>query len=77
MLKGKVVLITGVTSGIGWATAVKCCKEEGACVFGTGRNEDRLKELVKILPKGRISTMACNIEVRRTFRHSTPNNDTK
>ena len=71
MLKGKVVLITGATSGIGWATAVKCCKEEGAIVFATGRNEDRLNELVKVLSNGKVSTMACNIEVRGAFRPST------
>lgn len=62
MLKGKVVLITGATSGIGWATALKCSKEEGACVFATGRNEDRLNELVKILPA--CGCLKANIEVR-------------
>lgn len=42
-LKGKTVLITGASSGIGRETAIVCSKM-GATVVITGRNEERLKE---------------------------------
>ena len=42
-LKGKTILITGASSGIGRETAVVCSKM-GATVIITGRNEGRLKE---------------------------------
>lgn len=42
-LKGKTILITGASSGIGRATAIVCSKM-GANVIVTGRNEERLKE---------------------------------
>ncbi len=41
---GKVICITGVTSGIGRATAVRFFKE-GWKIIGTGRREERLAEL--------------------------------
>jgi NAD(P)-dependent dehydrogenase (short-subunit alcohol dehydrogenase family) len=42
-LEGKVVVITGASSGIGRATMVACGRE-GARVVGTARREDRLQE---------------------------------
>lgn len=42
-LKGKTVLITGASSGIGRETAIVCARM-GASVVATGRNEERLKE---------------------------------
>ena len=42
-LKGKLVLVTGASSGIGQATAIECSKL-GATVIITGRNEERLKQ---------------------------------
>lgn len=41
-LKGKKILVTGASSGIGKATAIECSKL-GATVIVTGRNEERLK----------------------------------
>jgi NAD(P)-dependent dehydrogenase (short-subunit alcohol dehydrogenase family) len=47
-LKGKTILITGASSGIGKATAIECSKM-GAKVIITGRNEQRLQETYKQL----------------------------
>ena len=52
-LSGKVILITGASSGIGAETAIECSKM-GANVIITGRNESRLQEtynrLVSVSP---------------------------
>lgn len=42
-LKGKTILVTGSSSGIGRETAIVCSKM-GAAVVITGRNEERLKD---------------------------------
>ena len=42
-LKGKTILVTGASSGIGQATAIECSKM-GAHVVVTGRNAERLQE---------------------------------
>ena len=47
-LHGKTILITGASSGIGRQTAIECSKM-GASVVITGRNEERLSEVFKIL----------------------------
>lgn len=43
---GKVALVTGATSGMGWATAIRFAKE-GANVIATGRRAARGAELVE------------------------------
>lgn len=42
-LEGKIILVTGASSGIGRATAIECAKI-GASLVITGRDEERLKE---------------------------------
>lgn len=42
-LKGKTILITGASSGIGRATAIECSKMGATCII-TARNEERLNE---------------------------------
>jgi NAD(P)-dependent dehydrogenase (short-subunit alcohol dehydrogenase family) len=48
LLKDKIILITGSTTGIGAATA-RCCVEAGAKVMIQGRDKERAKELCKEL----------------------------
>lgn len=48
-LTGKTILVTGSTSGIGYATAVECAKS-GATIVASGRNEEKLEKLVSSLP---------------------------
>ena len=45
MLKGKVAIVTGASSGIGWATA-RLFADEGAEVVVTGRRQGALDDLV-------------------------------
>lgn len=47
-LKGKTVLVTGASSGIGRETAIVCSKM-GAAVVITGRNEERLNKTFEAL----------------------------
>jgi len=55
-LSGKVVLVTGGSSGIGLAIAHRFARE-GARVFITGRRETQLAEAVALI-KGQIETVA-------------------
>ncbi|MDH3510874.1 MAG: SDR family NAD(P)-dependent oxidoreductase, partial [Gammaproteobacteria bacterium] len=47
-LKGKVCIVTGATSGIGWATAVVMA-EAGAKVVAAGRRTDRGEALLEAI----------------------------
>jgi NADP-dependent 3-hydroxy acid dehydrogenase YdfG len=47
-LLGKMAVVTGGTSGIGFATA-KSFVDEGAFVFITGRRQKKLDEAVKAI----------------------------
>jgi len=54
-LKGKTVLVTGASSGIGRATAIECSRL-GAKVIITGRNEERLQNTLNCLEgKGHLN----------------------
>ena len=50
-LKGKTILVTGASSGIGQAVAIACAKM-GATIVLTARNENRLQETLKQMPEG-------------------------
>jgi NAD(P)-dependent dehydrogenase (short-subunit alcohol dehydrogenase family) len=62
-LDGKVVLITGGTSGIGRATAVLLAKE-GAAVVLTGRNQERGEEVAKAINNDGGEAMFIRSDVR-------------
>lgn len=47
-LQGKVILVTGASSGIGQSVAIECSKM-GASVVITGRNQNRLQETFDML----------------------------
>jgi NAD(P)-dependent dehydrogenase (short-subunit alcohol dehydrogenase family) len=55
--EGKVVVVTGGTSGIGLATA-QAFAEEGAAVFVTGRREEELEKAVKTIGHGAVGVRA-------------------
>lgn len=49
-LEGKIILITGASSGIGRSTAIECSKL-GARVILTARNESRLQETLSLMER--------------------------
>ena len=49
-LRGKTILVTGASSGIGRSTAIECSKL-GATLVLTGRNEERLKSTFNLLER--------------------------
>lgn len=55
-LKGKTAVVTGATSGIGYATAQRLLKE-GCHVIITGRNEVKLKKAINSLTKDETTTI--------------------
>lgn len=60
--KGKIVLITGSSSGIGRATAIKFAKK-GANIILVARGKEKLEKLSQDLKKFPVSTLVCECDV--------------
>lgn len=61
---GKIIMITGATSGFGRATAIRFAKE-GYNIIITGRRKDKLAELRKELLSYKINVLTLNFDVRK------------
>lgn len=59
-LKGKTILVTGASSGIGAATAIECAKA-GAALVITGRNEERLNAICSSLEGEGHVMLVCDL----------------
>lgn len=59
-LKGKIIFITGATSGFGLAFARKFV-ESGARVIATGRRTERLRKLQKVLGKDKVHIITLDV----------------
>ena len=59
-LKGKTILITGASSGIGRSTALECAKLGADCII-TGRNQERLEETLSQMPQGNHSLIVTDL----------------
>ena len=67
LLKNKIAIITGGSSGIGLDTARKFI-EEGAYVYITGRNEGKLKEAIRLL-KNNISYIKADVSKKEDMQN--------
>lgn len=59
-LKGKTILITGASSGIGKQTAIRCAEYGARCVI-TGRNTERLQETFSQLTGEGHTQIVCDL----------------
>ena len=62
-LTGKMILVTGASSGIGRGIALACAKM-GATVILNGRNEARLQEVLGQMPEGEHQILAADLSDR-------------
>lgn len=62
-MEKKIALVTGATSGIGWATAVALA-QLGYQIIGTGRRQDRLLALQKEISKEAVDFLPLIFDVR-------------
>ena len=62
-LKGKTVLVTGASSGIGRGIAISCSRM-GATIIVAGRNEKRLNETLSMMEEAEHSKMVCDLTIQ-------------
>ncbi|AQS92652.1 oxidoreductase [Polaribacter sp. BM10] len=67
-LNNKVIMVTGASSGIGKATAIKLAKN-GASVVLTSRSEDKLEEIKETIEKnnGKALVVTCDVTSKDDF----------
>jgi NAD(P)-dependent dehydrogenase (short-subunit alcohol dehydrogenase family) len=76
-LKGKTILVTGASSGIGKSIAIECSKM-GANVIITARNEERLKETISQMEGEKHSVIIADLtdeNARRQLADNLPTLD--
>lgn len=62
-MEKKIALVTGATSGIGWATAIALA-QMGYNIVATGRRQNRLAQLQKEIAKEGVDTLILTFDVR-------------
>lgn len=62
-MEKKIALVTGATSGIGWATAVALA-QLGYQIIATGRRQKRLQDLQKEIANEGVDILTLNFDVR-------------
>lgn len=62
-MEKKIALVTGATSGIGWATAVALA-QLGYHIIATGRRQKRLQDLQKEISNEGVDILTLNFDVR-------------
>jgi len=62
-LKGKTILVTGASSGIGRGVAIGCSRM-GATIVVAGRNEKRIGETLSMMEEGGHAKMICDLTVQ-------------
>jgi len=67
-LEGKIILVTGASSGIGRETAIVCSKM-GAEVVLTGRNTERLEQTLSMTVGGNHKIIAADVTVQEDVDH--------
>ena len=67
-LKGKTILITGASSGIGEASAIECSKM-GAELIISGRNESRLNHTLSLLHGDNHKAMKANLTIQEDLEN--------
>ncbi len=72
LLKGKTIFITGATAGFGHAFATRFAKE-GARIIATGRREDRLSGLQKVLGKDKVHIITLDVRDKEAVQKAIGN----
>lgn len=67
-LEGKVILVTGASSGIGRAVAIECSKS-GATVYLTARNHERLQETLTSMSGDNHKIIAADLTNQEDITH--------
>jgi 3-hydroxy acid dehydrogenase / malonic semialdehyde reductase len=65
----KIALVTGATSGIGWATAIELAKR-GFHIIATGRRSDRLEELKQQITEVPVHTLAFDVRDKEAVQQA-------